>query len=135
MGTRLASWLLIALMAVGSVFLWLGIPYLWIWGVSQSVDSSQPSFGPYMVVLIGIPVSMVLVGKLLSQLNDVYGRLTRTTADVRVHTPWLKSMRDTPGTGRPRQVIDVVMVISVSVALVLFGLWFLLFAEGGGLPG
>jgi hypothetical protein len=43
-------------------------------------------------------------------------------------------MRDGRDSGRPRQVLDVVMVVSVSTALLLFGLWFLLFAEGGGLP-
>jgi hypothetical protein len=134
-GRLLASWLLIALMAVGSIFLWLGIPFLWIYGVSQSVDSSQPSLGPYVAVLVGIPLSMVIVGKLLSRLNALYGRVTGTAPQVRVRTPWLRSMRDGRDTGRPRQILDVVMVLSVSVALVLFGLWFLLFARGGGLPG
>ncbi|WP_205699026.1 hypothetical protein [Conexibacter sp. SYSU D00693] len=134
-GTRVLAVGLIALMALGSVFLWLGIPFLWIYGASQMVESSQPSLGPYVLVLFGIPISMVLVGKALSRLNRVYGDVTGTTPTVKVRTPWLRSMRGERDTDRPRTILDVVMVISVSVALALFGLWFLFFAEGGGLPG
>lgn len=134
-GTRLKAAALIAAMAIGSVFLWLGIPFLWIWGASQVVASSQPSLGAYVAVLIGIPVSMVVVGKLLAQLNHVFGEVTGTTPTVRVRTPWLRSMRGEREPVRTRSVLDVVMVVSVACALALFGLWFLFFAEGGGLPG
>ena len=132
--TRAAAVALIALMAVGSVFLWLGIPFLWIWGVSQAVESSQPTLGPYLAVLVGIPVSMVVMARLLGRLSAFYGRVTGTTHAGPIRSPWLKSLRDGRGSDRPRQVLDVVMVVSVSAALVLFGVWFLLFAEGGGLP-
>ena len=134
-GTRLAAVALIALMALGSVFLWLGIPFLWIYGTSQVVESSQPSMGAYVAVLFGIPVSMVIVGTLLARLNRIYGEVTGTTPHVRVRTPWLRSMRGERDPVRPRTVLDVVMVVSVAGALALFGLWFLFFAEGGGLPG
>lgn len=134
-GNKVAAVLLILLMGVGSIFLWLGIPFLWIYGASQMVDSSQPSLGPYMLVLFGIPVSMVIVGKALSKLNRVYGEITHTTPEVRVRAAWLKSMRAERDSGQPRTILDVVMVISVAVALFCFGLWFMFFAEGGGLPG
>jgi hypothetical protein len=131
---RATGWLLIAVMAIGSVFLWLGIPFLWVWGVSQTVDSSQPTLGPYLVVLVGIPTSMVLTARALGRLGALHARVTGTEHRGPVRLPWLKSMRDGRDSGRPRQVLDVVMVVSVSTALLLFGLWFLLFAEGGGLP-
>lgn len=132
---RAAAVGLIALMAVGSVLLWLGVPFIWIWGASQVAGTTKPSLGPIVAVLVGIPITMVIVGKGLSVLNRVYGEVTATTHDKRVQTPWLKSMRGERDSGRPRTVLDVVMVVSVSVALAFFGLWFLLFAEGGGLPG
>ena len=75
---RLLGALLIALMAVGSVLLWLGIPVGWLYLVSRLVGSSQPSMGPYVLVLVGIPASMIVVGKLLSKLNRAYGELTHT---------------------------------------------------------
>jgi hypothetical protein len=44
-------------------------------------------------------------------------------------------MRAERDEGRPRTILDVVMVISVGVAVFCFGVWFLFFARGGGLPG
>lgn len=132
-GSKLVSLLLILVMAVGSVVLWLGVPIAWIYGASQLVSSSQPSMGPYVMVMVGIPVSMVLVGKALSKLNRVYGVVTHTTPEVRVVAPWRRSMRDGREAGHPRTVLDVVMVASVMLALLCMGVWFFFFAEGGGI--
>jgi hypothetical protein len=133
-GRRLAAALLIVLMAIGSIVLWLGIPVGWLYLVSQLVDSSQPSMGPYVLLLVGIPASMVVVGKALAKLNRVYGEVTGTTPTVRVRSPWMKSLRGERDSGRPRTVLDVVMVWSVSLALLCFGIWFFVFA-GSSLPG
>jgi hypothetical protein len=132
-GRRLVAALLIVLMAIGSILLWLGIPIGWLYLVSRLVSSSQPSMGPYVLVLVGIPLSMVVVGKLLSKLNRVYGDVTNTTPNVRVRNPWLKSMRGERDSDRPRTVLDVVMVWSVGLALLCFAIWFFLFA-GSSLP-
>jgi hypothetical protein len=132
-GRKLLAVLLIALMAIGSILLWLGIPVGWLYLVSRLVSSSQPSMGPYVLVLVGIPVSMIVVGKALSKLNRVYGELTGTTPTVRMRNPWMKSMRGERDSGRPRTVLDVVMVWSVSLALLCFGIWFFVFA-GSSLP-
>jgi hypothetical protein len=133
-GTGLAKVALIALMAVGSIFLWIGIPVGWLWIGSQvQSDSGQASFGLYLGILLGIIVSMVAMGKLLSSLNGVYGRLTGSEV-VRVRMPWHRSLRGEEE-GRPtRQVLDVVMVISVMTAGFAFLIWFLFFA-GSSLPG
>jgi hypothetical protein len=125
--------LLIALMAIGSIVLWLGIPVGWLYLASRIVDSSQPSLGPYVLVLVGIPVSMMVVGKGLSRLNRAYGDVTGTTPTGRTRSPWMKSMRGERDSGRPRTVLDVVMVWSVALALLSFAVWFFLFA-GSSLP-
>ncbi|MTD43961.1 hypothetical protein GKE82_06500 [Conexibacter sp. W3-3-2] len=132
-GTKVAAILLIALMAVGSVMMWLGVPFLWIYAVSKSVESSQPTMGPYVLLLFGIPASMVIVGKLLGQLNRIYGEVTHTTPEVKVVLPWHRSMRGERDAGHPRTILDVVMVLSVGLALLLMGIWFFFFAEGGGI--
>jgi hypothetical protein len=132
-GRKVVAALLIALMAIGSIVLWLGLPVGWLWVASQIADSSQPSMGPYVLVLAGIPVSMVIVGKLLSKLNRVYGQVTGTAHSGRVRSPWLKSLRGERDSGRPRTVLDVVMVWSVALALLCFAVWFFLFA-GSSLP-
>jgi hypothetical protein len=132
-GRILLAALLIALMAIGSVVLWLGIPVGWLYLASRIVNSSQPSLGPYILVLVGIPVSMIVVGKALSRLDRAYGDVTGTAPTGRMRSPWMKSMRGERDSGRPRTVLDVVMVWSVALALLSFAVWFFLFA-GSSLP-
>jgi hypothetical protein len=132
-GRRFLGALLIALMAIGSVLLWLGIPVGWLYIVSRLVKSSQPSMGPYVLLIVGIPASMIVVGKALSKLDRVYGDVMGTTSSVRVRSPWMKSMRGERDSGRQRTVLDVVMVWSVALALLCFGVWFFAFA-GSSLP-
>jgi hypothetical protein len=133
-GTGVAKVALIALMALGSIFLWIGIPVAWLWIGSQiQSDSGQASFGLYLGILLGIIVSMVAIGKLLSGLNGVYGRLTGSEV-VRVRMPWHRSLRGEQEGRAPRQILDVVMVVSVMTAGFVFLIWFLFFA-GSSLPG
>jgi hypothetical protein len=133
-GTGLAKVALIALMAVGSILLWIGIPVGWLWIGSQvQSDSGQASFGLYLGILLGIIVSMVVVGKFLWSLNGVYGRLTGSEV-VRVRMPWHRSLRGEQEGRQTRQILDVVMVISVLSAGFVFLVWFLFFA-GSSLPG
>jgi hypothetical protein len=124
---------LIALMAIGSVVLWIGIPVGWIYAVSHMVDSSQPSLGPYVLLIFGIPITMALFGKLLFGLDHVYARVTGQDSEVRFRAPWLKSMRGERDVARRLTVLEMTMIISVSVALLGFAIWFLGFA-GSRLP-
>jgi hypothetical protein len=132
--TKLAAIGLIMLMALGSVGLWVGIPLGWIYLASQMTNSSQPSLGPYVLILIGIPASMVVMGKVLGRINELFGRVTDTTPRVRLHMPWLRSMSGERDVHYPFTVLDLVMVISVAVALIAMAVWFFFFA-GSPLPG
>jgi hypothetical protein len=89
--------------------------------------------GPYGLVLVGIFATMIAMGKRLATLDRVYGRVTGTPSQVRVQSPWHRSVRGDRQTTRPRSVLDVVMVCSVSLAVVAFAVWFFLFA-GSSLP-
>jgi hypothetical protein len=129
-----AALFLIALMAIGSVFLWIGIPVGWIYAVSRMVDSSQPSLGPYVLLIFGIPITMALFGKLLFGLDHVYARVTGQDSEVQFRAPWLKSMRGERNNARRLSVLELTMVVSVSVALLGFAIWFFGFA-GSSLPG
>jgi nitrogen fixation-related uncharacterized protein len=128
-----AAIFLILLMALGSVSLWLVIPVAWIYLASSIVKTTQPTLGPYVLILVGVPVSMFIVGKLLYRLNGVYERLTGQEAEVQVQLPWHRSMRGERAPQRRTTVLELVMMISVSVALVAFGIWFFFFA-GSSLP-
>jgi hypothetical protein len=133
-GSRgIAALLLILLMAIGSIAMWIVVPVGLVYLASQLQNSSQPSLGPYLVVIIGLPIGMIVIGKLLGRLDRSYHRVTRTESDVRVQLPWMKSLRGERGSGRPFRMLNVVMVISVSLAGVAFGVWFFFFA-GSSLP-
>jgi hypothetical protein len=128
-----AAIFLVALMALGSVGLWLVIPVAWIYGISHTVKSTQPTLGPYVLILIGVPTSMFIVGKLLYRLNGVYERITGQTPEVKVQLPWNRSMRGERAPQRRTTVLELVMMISVTFALIAFGIWFFFFA-GSSLP-
>ena len=130
---RVAAVLLILLMGVGSIAMWLVAPVGLLYLASQLQDSSQPSLGPYLVVIFGLPIGMVIIGKLLGSLDRYYHRVTGTECDVRVQLPWVKSMRGERGSTRPFRMLNVVMLVSVSLAVICFGIWFVFFA-GSSIP-
>ena len=125
--------LLVLVMVVGSVLMWIGVPVFWLWLASRIADSSQPSIGLYLLVLVGIAVSMVVIGKGLGTINHIHMRLTDSLPEKREQTVWLRSMRGERDVRRQTGVLGLVMAWSVSVALLCFGTWFFLFAEGGGI--
>jgi hypothetical protein len=129
-----AAIFLVLLMAVGSVALWLVIPLAWIYAASHVVKTTQPTLGPYLMILFGVPTSMFVVGKLLYRLNGVYERLTGQDSEVRVQLPWHRSMRGERQPQRRTTVLELVMMISVSLAVLTFGIWFFFFAHAT-LPG
>jgi hypothetical protein len=130
---RPAALLLLIAMALGSVVLWIGVPVGWIWVASHIVKSSQPTLGPYLLVIFAMPITMWIVGKMLFRLNAIYSRLTGRSHEVNVQLPWHRSMRGERNVGRPTTVLEVVMIVSVVIALLAFGFWFF-FLSGSSLP-
>jgi hypothetical protein len=127
---------LIFLMALGSVLLWLGAPIGWLYVGSQvQAKSESAGFGPYLLVIGGIAVSVVILTKALSALSRAYDRASGQNEQVRVRLPWHRSMRGDDDHRPPRSVLDVVMVISVAVAVAVLAMavWFFFFA-GSSLP-
>jgi hypothetical protein len=126
---------LVLLMAAGSIVMWVGLPLGLIWLASSITNSSQPTMGPYLVILIGLPVGMFAVGKALGALDRMHGRITGRLDDGPQRAAWLQSMRDERATKRRRRsVLDTVMIVSVLLALLVGGIWFIAFA-GSPLPG
>src|SRR4051812_50017954 len=70
-GTLAARAGLIALMLVGSLALWLGDPVLWLW-ITSRLQSTQATMGPYALMLVGITLTAVAVGKGLSRPHPPY---------------------------------------------------------------
>jgi hypothetical protein len=125
---------LVFVMALGSVVVWLVSPIAWLWIASQMTDSTQPSLGPYLLVLVGMVLTAVVIGKLLGMVNRTHMRITGRAPDTREPAKWNRSMRGERAPVNDRGVLEQVMAISVTFALLLFGIWFFIFA-GSSLPG
>ena len=125
---------LIALMAIGSVMMWIGLPVVLLYIASKVADSPRPSMGPYLLIIIGLPLGMIAIGKALGALDRYHGRITGLDDGRPQQAVWMKSMRGERERRRRRSVLDTVMVISVAVALLASAVWFFGFA-GSSLPG
>lgn len=118
-------------MAVGSVCVWVGNPMLWLW-ITARLQSTQARMGPYALMLLGITLTAVLLGKGLAWLNRLYGRVTGTTSTITVVWPWRRSLRGGRSSARetdgrhPVTVLDVVMVLSVTAAVIALVVWFVI---------
>jgi hypothetical protein len=124
---------LVLVMAAGSVAMWLVSPIAWLWIASRMTSSSQPSIGPYVLVLVGMALTAVVIGKFLGVVNRAHMRVTGRMHDKREHATWNRSMRGERKSVNDRGVLEQVMLVSVGCALVLFGIWFFAFA-GSSLP-
>lgn len=124
---------LIAAMAVGSAAMWVGLPIALVYAASKLSSSSQPTMGPLLLVLLGLPLGMWLIAKGLGALDRTYGRVTGAVARGPERASWLKSMRGERESTHRQSVLDVVMIVSVLVCVALLAVWFLLFA-GSSLP-
>jgi hypothetical protein len=132
---------LIALMLIGSLALWLGDPVLWLW-ITSRLQSTQASMGPYALMLLGITLTAVAIGKGLSRLNRLYAKVTGTAPTVKIVVPWRRSMRDARHGGSsdedarvPVGLLEVVMVVAVLIAVCALALWFLVVHPAPPLPG
>lgn len=119
-------------MALGSVVMWIGVPLVWVLLAAQVSEVGHATFGPLLMVLIGAPLTMIPVARVLSALDRRHQELMGTLDERREAAPWHRSMRDTAGEG-PQSVLAVVMVVSVAIAGGAFGIWFLFLA--GSPPG
>ena len=126
---RLKATGLVVGMVLAAVAIWTASPLLWLWVASQSEASSSPSMRAIGIVLLGIVATTIALGKLLAVLHAHYRELHGTRATVKLHLPWLRSLRG----GRPHErggeveltVLDVILISSVFVAVGAYELWFL----------
>ncbi|HEY2637221.1 MAG TPA: hypothetical protein VGI54_07535 [Solirubrobacteraceae bacterium] len=132
-GRRFAGLILILVMALGSVVMWLGIPIGLIYAASRVSESGDPNMGVYVGLAVAIPALMFTMAKILGRIDRLYAEVMGTADDRPVRANWMRSMRAERGSQHRTTVLDVVMIISVGLALLLMAAWFLLFA-GSSLP-
>lgn len=108
----------VAIMFLGSLALWLGTPLLWLWVGSQVQGATSSLSLALLVMAVGVLATVWLAAKLLSRLSELY----RANAVTRGH--------DDPG----HAVLETVLIASAGVAIVVFSVWFLLFAGASPIP-
>ena len=131
-GSGFAATIVVAAMLIAALSMWTAIPLTWIYIGSKFSKTQFPSGGPYMIVLVGIVVSILIVAWLIGRLNHLYIRITGTNSVNPIRSAWLRSMRDTPE-AKTWTIVEAVIVGSVLLAALALALWFLLLA-GSPLP-
>ena len=127
---RAAAVGLVALMAIGSIVMWLGAPLGSIWLAAHLQDGNQPQLLPIVLILVACPLLMVAIASVLHRLDRALTEITGIGRETRkVPAPWHRSMREERTGGRRTHVLDVVMLVSAGLAWIAVGLWFFLLAD------
>lgn len=130
--TRAAAVGLVLAMVLAAVAIWTASPLLWLWVASQADSGSTPSMRAIGIVLLGIVFTTLALGKLLAVLHARYRDLRGTRATVKLHLPWLRSLRSERVHERGGEVeltvLDVILISSVFVAVGAYELWFLFYS-------
>ncbi len=110
--------IVLAMMLLGGLALWIGVPLLWLYLGSQ-IQSATDSLGLAMLaVIVGVLVSIVVVVMALAWLNERHGRL-----------------REARGLDDHGNVaLEAILAISAAIAVAAFGAWFLLFSGASPVP-
>jgi hypothetical protein len=109
---------LVAIMLVGSLVLWLGVPAGWLW-VGSQVQGQTGSVGAAMLVMMaGVAASIALLVRSLSWLN---------TRHVEV-----RASRGLDVGGAT--ALERVLVASGALVLIGFGVWFFGFSGSEPIP-
>src|ERR1700761_8311725 len=76
LGRNLAAATVFLAMLLAAFSLWTLIPLGWVYIASKLAHSQFPSIGPYMIVIVGIIVTVLIDSWLIGRLNDLYVRVT-----------------------------------------------------------
>lgn len=108
---------LVVLMLLGCLFLWVGVPVIWLW-IGSQVESSSSLGTAMAVAMVGIVVTIVVVASGLAWLN-------------RRHIE-LQERRGIPAGNS--SALEIILVSSAGIAVVGFGIWFFGFAGASPAP-
>ena len=107
--------LTVAMMVIGSLVLWVGVPLAWLWVGSQIQAETDNLSLAIFVMLVGVVVSVLLLARLLVSLNR-----------------WNEELRQAAGhPPRETSLLELVLVVTAGVAVVAFGVWFFIFTGPG----
>lgn len=125
-GQWLLEYALAAGIFIGSLALWVVVPFGSLWIASKIGHDAQTVV---FAALLITPIAMLVCGLGLSWMYGMYLRVSGTRPS-RERTAWLGSLSGDrkPKRGR-RPILDTSLTISAGTAIVLLLLWFLFLAE------
>jgi hypothetical protein len=118
MRTGTGAMAVVLIMFIGSFVLWIGTPLLWLWIGSQIQGNSNSLGAALGIMIIGVAVTIVALAQVLVLLSNAY----RRSCLARGH--------EDPG----HVVLEAVLVVSAGITLVVFAVWFFVFAGASPLP-
>jgi hypothetical protein len=119
---RAAAAFLLAVLAIGCLALFIGVPIAVLWGLSNLTDSFVTHF---VLGLIAIPVLIALLSPALFWVNGLYLRVT-ATAEPEDEEDWAE---DEDRRRFARGPLEPMLVAAFVVALTALIVWFFFFAE------
>jgi len=115
---RLAAAFLLLLLGVGSLLLWIGIPFGLLWFFSRVTDSWN---GHFLMSLVLIPLAMALFAPALFWLNGLYLRVTGVIRP--------DEEDDDEQERRIRGPLEFFLYLGMVAALIALTIWFFFFAK------
>jgi hypothetical protein len=112
---RIAAAFVLMLLAAGSLFLWVGIPYGLLWFFARVTDSWN---GHFLMSVVLIPIAMALFAPALFWLNGLYLRVTGV----------LRADEEDPGR-RVRGPLEIFLYAGMIMAVVALCVWFFGYAH------
>jgi hypothetical protein len=112
---RAAAGFILVLLGVGSLFLWVGIPFGLLWSFGRITDSWN---GHFLMSVLLIPIAMALFAPALFWLNGLYLRVTRVLSDD-----------DEDAERRLRGPLEIFLYAGMLMAVVALCVWFFGYAH------
>lgn len=122
MSTLAAQATLVLLMVIGSVALCAGSPLAWLWLVSRVASSPHPGMGPYILLLSGVIVTSIVLGRILARLDRAY-RILANEPQRRLHHSFLRASGQERFERLAAGPLGIVMTVSVILALIALLAW------------
>ncbi len=116
---------LIALLALGSLALWIALPAAWLW-VTRDLQSFATRF---LIVIAGCVVTMVAGGALLFRLEAVYIRITGAAGPQQEPPGYLRTVAEDRRPRRRMTLLESFLVASAVVALAALVVWWAFLAD------
>jgi len=113
---RVAAAFVLILLGVGSLFLWVGIPYGLLWFFARVTDSWN---GHFLMSVVLIPIAMALFAPVLFWLNGLYLRVTGVLRPDEEQDPGRRL-------GGP---LEIFLYAGMIMALVALCVWFFGYAH------